>query len=210
MMDDRGQSAGCTQTGRRRGRQQPPARRPACPAPLPRGGPHLLQIFAQLGRHVDLPVLGEVADGLQEMGEARLHVLHVREGPGRPSDRSAGFQGPGYQPATSSGAILLFPPRKVRSARRRAHIYDVLAKAGAERTRTLRGGRSPSGPLEAGQARGRGPAGAGLAVGLTHGLVSSGPRSGHGGLPAPAAALSPGRGRRLLVRLRFPLHTDPG
>lgn len=34
---------------------------------------------AQLGRHVHLPVPGEVADGQQEVGEARLHVLHVRE-----------------------------------------------------------------------------------------------------------------------------------
>lgn len=75
------------------------------PAPLPGGRPHLLKIFAQLGRHIHLPVLGEVADGLQEVSEARLHVLHVREGPGRPGDRRASFE----RPSVLSPPLVLAP-----------------------------------------------------------------------------------------------------
>ena len=39
------------------------------PRATPRGRPHLLKIFAQLGRHVHLPVSAGVAGGQQEEGE---------------------------------------------------------------------------------------------------------------------------------------------
>lgn len=85
--------------------------------PRPGSRPHLLQVLAQLGRHVHLPVLGEVADGLQEVSEARLHVLHVRARPGGPqrADRDSDGGLPN-QPATAPGAILLFPPGKCECA----------------------------------------------------------------------------------------------
>lgn len=101
------------------------ARQPQ-PRFTPRGRSHLLQIFAQLGRHVHLPVLGEVADGLQEVGEARLHVLHVWEGTGPPRDGRAGLK----VASMLSPPLVLAPfccsrPGNYVGARQRAHIYDV-------------------------------------------------------------------------------------
>lgn len=91
------------------------------PAPLP-GAALASKIFAQLGRHVHLPVPGEVAGWAARGG---------RSAPPRPpcSGGAGSAQGPQRRlldgasalARHTSGAILLFPPRKTRSAQRRAH-----------------------------------------------------------------------------------------